>query len=154
MSALDELTRLVPPPDGPPAPPEWSQPLPADYRALVERYGPGSIAGLGILTPGHPNRFVDLERQTGEQRATLKEGAVEPAYEPDALIPWGLDESGNVVWWLTTGEPDQWPVVANEARGDEWQRFDGGAVAFIVALLDGTVSSDFLVVEGDDFEPF
>jgi hypothetical protein len=154
MSALDELTRLVPPPDDPPPPPDWSQELPPDYKALVERYGPGNIAGLGILTPGHPNRFVDLDRQTGEQRATLKEGAIAPQYEPDALIPWGLDESGNTVWWLTTGEPEQWPVVANEARGEEWQRFDGGAVAFLVALLNGSESSDFLVVEGDDFEPF
>jgi hypothetical protein len=154
VSALDELTELVPPPDDPPPPPEWGQPLPSDYRALVERYGPGTIAGLAILTPGHPNRYVDLDRQTGEQRATLKEGDIAPAYEPDALIPWGIDESGNVVWWLTTGEPDAWPVIANEARGDEWQRFDGGAVAFLVALLDGSASSDFLVVEGDDFEPF
>jgi hypothetical protein len=153
VSALDALIKLVPPPDDPPPPPDWRQDLPADYRALVERYGPGTLAGLAILTPGHPNRYVDLDRQTGEQRATLKEGALEPEYEPDALIPWGIDESGNVVWWLTTGEPDQWPVVANEARGDEWQRFDGGAVAFLVALLDGGVQSDFLVVEGDDFEP-
>ena len=157
MSALDELTKLVPPPDDPPAPPEWSQDLPADYKALVERYGPGNIAGLGILTPGHSNRYVDLDRQTGEQRGTLKElreRGIEPEYEPDALIPWGLDESGNTVWWLTTGAPDQWPVVANEARGDEWQRFDGGAVAFLAALLSGRETSAFLVVEGDDFEPF
>ena len=44
-------------------------------------------------------------------------------------------------------------MIANEARGDEWQRFDGGAVAFLVALLNGSEESDFLVVEGDDFEP-
>ena len=108
MSALDELTKLVPPPDEPPSPPDWGQDLPADYRALVERYGPGNIAGLGILTPGHPNRYVDLDRQTGEQRGILKElreRGIEPEYEPDALIPWGLDESGNTVWWLTTGAP-------------------------------------------------
>lgn len=154
MSALDELISLVPPPDDPPPPPRFDQPLPSGYRALVERYGPGSIAGLAILTPGHPNRYVDLDRQTAEQRATLRESAVAPPYEPDALIPWGIDESGNVVWWLTTGEPDEWPVVANEARGEEWERFDGGAVAFIVALLTGRHSSAFLVVEGSDFEPF
>ena len=84
----------------------------------------------------------------------MRERGIEPEYEPDALIPWGLDESGNTVWWLTTGEPDQWPVVANEARGDEWQRFDGGAVAFLVGAAQRERASDFLVVEGDDFEPF
>jgi len=44
-------------------------------------------------------------------------------------------------------------VIANEARGDEWQRFDGGAVAFLVALLSGREESVFLSVEGTDFEP-
>ena len=156
MSDLDELVRLVPPPGDPAPAPEWDIDLPPDYRALVERYGPGAIAGLGILTPGHPNRYLDLIRQTDELRGILKDlrqRGIEPAYEPDALIPWGLDESGNTVWWLTTGVPERWPVVANEARGDEWQRFDGGAVAFLVALLSGREESVFLVVEGDDFEP-
>jgi hypothetical protein len=156
MSDLDALARLVPPPDDPPPPPDWGQELPSDYRALVERYGPGTLAGLVILTPGHANRYADLDRQTGELRGilkTLRERGIEPRYEPDALLPWGVDESGNVVWWLTTGDPDRWPVVANEARGDEWQRFDGGAVAFLLALLSGRERSAFLVVEGDDFEP-
>jgi len=156
---IDELTRLVPPPEDPPPPPDWgpsTQALPSAYRALVERYGPGTLAGLTIFTPGHENRYVDLDRQTGELRGILKdlrERGIEPDYEPDALIPWGIDESGNVVWWLTTGDPDRWPVIANEARGDEWQRFDGGAVAFLVALLNGSEESVFLVVEGDGFEP-
>ena len=157
MSDLDELARLVPPPDAPSPAPAWSDDLPPDYRALVERYGPGTIAGLAILTPGHPNRYLDLDRQTGELRGILKDlrqRGIEPVYEPDALIPWGLDESGNTVWWLTTGAPEHWPVVASEARGDEWQRFDGGAVAFLVALLSGREESVFLVVEGDDFEPY
>ena len=156
MSDLDELTKLVAPPDDPPPPPHYDQELPADYRALVERYGPGTLAGLTIFTPGHENRYVDLDRQTGELRGILKdlrERGIEPEYEPDALIPWGIDESGNAVWWLTTGEPDAWPVIANEARGDEWQRFDGGAVSFLAALLNGSEESDFLVVEGADFEP-
>jgi hypothetical protein len=149
VSHLDELTRLVPPPDDPPPPPAWDQELPPDYRALVERYGPGSIAGLAILTPGHSNRYLDMDRQTEELRGILQPGP----YEPDALIPWGVDESGNVVWWLASGAPERWPVVANEARGEEWQRFDGGAVAFLVALLSGREESVFLVVEGDDFQP-
>ena len=76
-----------------------TQELPADYRALVERYGPGTIAGLGDPHARPPNRYVDLDRQTGELRGILKdlrERGIEPDYEPDALIPWGIDESGNV----------------------------------------------------------
>ena len=161
MSALDELVSLVPPPDDPPPAVDWDAAhaalgveLPADYRALAERYGAGSIAGLGLLVPGHPNRFVDLLRQIEPQRWALQygidRGITEP-YAPADLLPWGIDESGNVVWWHTEGA---WPVVANEARGDEWHRFEGGAVAFLAAILSGRERSDFLVIEGDDFEPY
>ena len=69
-------------------------------------------------------------------------------YAPADLLPWGIDESGNVVWWLTQGD---WPVVANEARGEGWLRHEGGAVSFLVAILSGALESDFLVIEGDDF---
>lgn len=47
-----------------------------------------------------------------------------------------------------------WPVVANEARGEDWQRYDGGAVAFLAAIVSGREPTDFLVIEGDDFERF
>lgn len=161
MSDLDELTSRVPPPGQPPPAVDWDAAraalgveLPADYRALVDRYGAGSIAGLRLLVPGHPNRYVDLLRQVEPQRAALRyliDQGIEQPYAPEALLPWGVDESGNVVWWLTEGG---WPVVANEARGEDWQRHAGGAVDFLAAILAGRETSDFLVIEGDDFEPF
>ena len=161
MSDLDELTRLVSPPADAPAEVDWasarealSVALPADYRELVGRYGAGAIAGLRLLVPGHPNRYVDLLRQVAPQRRALEQLAqegIEHPYAPGALLPWGIDDAGNVVWWLMEGD---WPVVANEARGEAWQRHDGGAVSFLAALLSGREGSDFLVVEGDDFEPY
>jgi hypothetical protein len=161
MSDLDELTSLVPPPEDPPPAVDWDAAraalgveLPADYRALVERYGAGNLSGLGLLVPGHPNRHVDLLRQVERQRWALQylidQGIAQP-YGPSELLPWGIDESGNCVWWWMEGD---WPVVANEARGEGWQRYEGGAVAFLAALLSGRESSDFLVIEGDDFEPY
>ena len=114
MSDLDELTSRVPPPDEPPPPVDWDAAraalgaeLPADYRALVERYGAGAIAGLRLLVPGHPNRHVDLLRQVEPQRWALRrliEQGIEQPYDPDALLPWGIDEGGNVVWWLHGGK--------------------------------------------------
>ena len=44
--------------------------------------------------------------------------------------------------------------MANEARGEDWLRHEGGAVDFLVAILGGALQSDFLVIEGDDFEPY
>ena len=37
---------------------------------------------------------------------------------------------------------------------EDWQRYDGGAVAFLAAILSGREPTDFLVIEGDDFERF
>ena len=161
MSDLDELTSLVPPPDDPPPPVDWDAAhaalgveLPLDYRALAERYGGGSIAGLRLLVPGHPNRYVDLLRQVEPQRWALRElieQGIEQPYPPERLLSWGIDDAGNCVWWLMD---DDWPVVANEARGEDWQRYDGGAVAFLAGILSGREATDFLVIEGDDFERF
>ncbi len=147
MSDLDELVALVPPPEEPAhAPVDPS--LPEDYRALMERYGPGTLAGLRLLAP------ADIPREAERQRWALQElidQGIEQPYAPADLLPWGIDESGNVVWWLMEGD---WPVVANEARGEEWHRHDGGAVSFLAAMLSGRETSDFLVIEGDDFEPY
>jgi hypothetical protein len=148
---VNELTQLVPPPADPQ---RFSAPdTPADYQALLERYGPGTLAGLTLLVPGHPNEFVDLTRQTERQRwalRTLIEQGIDVPYAPESLLPWGIDESGNVVWWLIEGD---WPVVALEARGEGVHRYDGTATAFLVAILSGAFESEFLVIEGDDFEP-
>jgi hypothetical protein len=141
--SLDELAALIPPPADPPPPVAWDAAglaLPEDYRALVDRYGAANLGGLQLLVPGHENRYLDLLRQIEPQRAALGPSP----YAPEDLVPWGIDEAGNVVWWLTRGE---WPVVANEARGEDWYRYEGGAVAFLAALLSGRETTEFLTIE-------
>ena len=98
--------------------------LPEDYRELLRRYGLGNLAGLRLVVPSE-----EAERQ----RWALE--PFETPYDPAELLPWGIDEAGNVVWWLTSAAP--WVVVANEARGEEWFRHDGGAVSFLEAILSG-----------------
>jgi hypothetical protein len=145
VSDLDELQRLAPPPaDVPPI--DWAAApeLPDDYRALAERYGAGSFAGMGLLVPGHPNRFLDLLRQVEPQRDALR--STDTPYPPDELLPWGIDENGNVAWWLMR---DDWPVVANEARGREWLRHDGGVASFLAGVLAGRIDPGFLAMRGE-----
>jgi hypothetical protein len=139
---VNELLRLVPPPATAPPVPGWAEPLPADYRELLAHYGLGNLAGLRLIVP---------EEEAERQRWALAQYEDPLPYAPADLLPWGIDESGNVVWWLTS-EP-AWVVVANEARGEEWFRHEGGAVSFLEAILSGREQSDFLVIEGDDFEP-
>jgi hypothetical protein len=150
VNDLDELIALAPPPAQPP-PVDWDAAprLPDDFRALVDRYGAGSFAGLGLLVPGHPNRFLDLLRQVEPQRDALR--TIGTPYPPDDLLPWAIDENGNVAWWWT----QDWSVVANEARGPQWLRHDGTATAFIAGVLAGRIDPEFLAMRGDvPFEPF
>jgi hypothetical protein len=127
--------------------------LPDDYKALAEHYGSGSLAGLIIYTPGHPNRHLDLLQQTEVKRDVLRyliEHDIEQPYAPEQLLPWGNDESGNIIWWLLE---DGLPVVASEARGDDWDRYDG-AFAMVAGLLSGRLESEFLTISGEGFEPY
>jgi hypothetical protein len=152
VSELDELLALAPPPQAAPPPVDWAAApsLPEDYRALVGRYGAGSFAGLGLLVPGHPNRLLDLLRQVEPQRDALR--TIATPYPPDELLPWAIDENGNVAWWLMRGH---WPVVGNEARGPEWLRHDGTVTSFLAGVLAGRIDPQFLTMRGEvPFEPF
>ena len=105
-----------------------------------------------LVPPPHdPSPAGDWPADVPADYRALVEQGIEMPYAPADLLPWGIDEAGNVVWWLTQ---DEWPVVANEARGEGWHRHEGGAVSFLVALLSGAEQSDFLVIEGDDFKPY
>jgi hypothetical protein len=160
MTDLEELFRYAPPRDPPPPPVDWAATraalgveLPDDYKALVEAYGNGSIAGLVLYVPGHPNPHADLIRQVEVQRDVLRyliDHEIEQPYAPERLLPWGHDEFGNSTWWLPE---DGWPVVANEGRGEGWERYDS-ALGMLVGLLSGRLTSEFLVIEGEGFEPY
>ena len=160
MSALDDLIAIAPPPADPAPPIDWDAAraalgveLPRDYAQLAQRYGAGTFDdGIGLHVPGHPNRNLDLVIFTERARSALhalRDDGEEMPYDPDELLPWAADDAGNFIWWHVSdpGAPDRWPVVANEARGDEWLRYEGGAVAFLVAILSGDVPNDFIVAD-------
>ncbi|MEV6237201.1 hypothetical protein [Lentzea sp. NPDC051838] len=46
-------------------------------------------------------------------------------------------------WLADQGDPPEWPVVAWGADGS-WEQYDDGAVAFLVALVRGTLPSKLL----------
>jgi SMI1-KNR4 cell-wall len=156
MTDLDDLIAIAPPPPDPAPPIDWDAAgirFPADYVALAERYGAGTFDdGITVLVPGHPNRHLELVRYADEARSamrTLRDEGEDMPHDPDELLAWAADDGGNFIWWhmADPSAPDSWPVVVSEARGDEWLRFEGGAVAFLAALLSGRFPNDFLVVD-------
>ena len=124
-------------------------PLPPDYRAFVEAYGPGAVDGfLWVLHPATANAHLSLQEAIGGRHSqlwalrTLREGGEEIPYpiypEPGGLLPWGITDNGDVCYWHTaSADPAAWTVAANESRGPEWDDFRGTMVEFLVGVLSG-----------------
>jgi hypothetical protein len=77
--------------------------------------------------------------------------------EPGGLLPFGIDDNGDGLYWLTTGEPDQWSIVVNESRAPEYEQFDMSVTEFLQEVLSRKTiceifPSDF-PLEEPDFQP-
>jgi hypothetical protein len=67
------------------------------------------------------------------------DGYVRPAFpEPGGLLVWGWTDNGDTLLWDTQDDdPDRWRVVMLPRHEPAAIFFDGGVVAFLVALLRG-----------------
>lgn len=62
-----------------------------------------------------------------------------PAFpDREGALPWALTDNGDVAYWLTWGDPAEWPVAVWNARGGERDDLiEGGAVIFLAHWLCG-----------------
>ncbi|MFG2291722.1 histone-like nucleoid-structuring protein Lsr2 [Streptomyces sp. NPDC048603] len=151
MTDISALTRLCPPPEKPMTI-DWTSvesalgmALPADYRQLADRYGPGRFNDyLSLFHPHGVTEFVNLTGlMPGRIRAQLHEqarlGTPPLPHHPDSLFPIGVTDNGEYLFWVTDSldAPEQWRIAVNEARGPHWYTFDGGLTNFLVSVLSG-----------------
>jgi len=124
---------------GPVRPTDWSgEQVPGDYRALIDRIGPGTLGGRLLLhAPGAPDGF-DMASEHTRAAATfgVLPAAVHP--QPGGLRLWGRFTTGETCWWAPAWyHPDGWPVVICAADGIGWQRLELTATGFIDQWLAG-----------------
>ncbi|WP_107092071.1 MULTISPECIES: SMI1/KNR4 family protein [unclassified Streptomyces] len=122
--------------------------LPSDYREFVLAYPAIELDGfLRVFAPvpGLEEGFVDEIREELEILGDLYEsgddlsGGYAPHPAENGLLPWGTSLSGDTFFWkVTADDGDRWPVVVGGRNGDWWE-FEGGLIAFLVGLIDGTV---------------
>ncbi|MEU1425074.1 SMI1/KNR4 family protein [Kitasatospora sp. NPDC005751] len=158
---LGDLEAIMGMPDYPPLEVPWNKaveqlgvPFPSDYRAFIERYGPVCFSGdLVVASPSLKPDILDEARFDGlyrfnqnlsqmmEQWGGWFPEAVRPYgpfLAPGGLLGWASNTSADYFCWHMVGsDPDQWPVVVWRYGGDEMNRFDGGMVDFLVAVLSG-----------------
>jgi hypothetical protein len=127
--------------------------LPTDYKDLVQTYGSGRFGNfLTVFTPFVSDGYVNLLTQDTlaldayrEVRAALPHAAPYPAYpEPGGVLPWAQTDNGDVVYWLTEGPSDSWPIVVIEARHGSYEQYALSTTEFLARLLEGTLNSRIL----------
>lgn len=150
--SIAELETVVPPPVSVPAvdPVAWAKfeehlgtALPNDYKAFISKYGFGLLGDfLSVLTPFSENPNANLAVQIERQLAALREmrrlGDVSPYPffpEPGGLMPFAVTDNGDVLHWLTEGQPDEWRVVVTESRGSDHEMHETNMTDFLASVL-------------------
>ncbi|MFI1519425.1 hypothetical protein [Kitasatospora cineracea] len=139
------------------APQAFGFQLPADYRAIVDRYGMVSISGeLHICTPsaaptpktGQPLGFEGFLYYTTDPYGYCamlaeahKDGDDEECPYPlfpaeGGLLKWANNWNSDHFFWLMRGpDPDRWPVAAKFDSLQKWDLFEGGFLEFLLAAV-------------------
>lgn len=121
--------------------------LPNDYKEFIDAYGSGQIGGfIWVFNPFSINENLNLEKQAIRQATVLDElrsyGEVVP-YESfpsvGGILPFGITDNGDVLFWQTGGNPNDWTVLVNEARSPEWEVFSSSLTRFLAEILSRKV---------------
>jgi hypothetical protein len=127
--------------------------LPDDYKALLDTVPMGEYAGtVSMNAPTVTGQEGDLLALFREVMLDLTDGDTYPyeAYPKlPGLIPWAefsYPMGGALFWLADHGDPNEWPVVAWGADGN-WEEYDVGAVAFLIALTRGKLPSKLIATK-------
>lgn len=128
--------------------------LPRDYKEYIGVFGTGCIGDfLWPLNPFSENKYLNLVKAMDGllfALRTLKEefGDSQCPYllypEPEGLLPWGITDNGDGLFWLTVGPPDNWVVVINEARAPLYEEYKESMTGFLAKLIEGKIVSEII----------
>ncbi|MBA4062278.1 MAG: hypothetical protein C0501_00965 [Isosphaera sp.] len=147
--AIEDLTAVVPVPADPihpGTPAEWERvqrilglALPADYYGFAAAYGDGRFCGsffrfFNWASPAYPER-VTTECRCVEAAGTGYGRSVLVHPRVPGLLPWGNDENGTSLCWLTGGDPGTWPVVLQSREGDSYRVYRLDMTTFLARVF-------------------
>ena len=168
-SPLRYLTELTPPPSLTPTHADWApveaalhRELPADYKALVNTYGPGSFCEyITLMVPAAVRKAYDIVKSNdghSDFAAEIWEDADEKPYEFSAdlgyeLVLWARTIDGDTLNWLA--HPDRPPtawrtLLVSRDVAEAWEHHDAPATAVLLGLLTGDIESDIITPDIDE----
>ncbi|WP_354637930.1 SMI1/KNR4 family protein [Kitasatospora camelliae] len=121
--------------------------LPADYKAFLDLYGPGTVDGyLGLDRPVDGSR-EEAERLWCQGRSGERDPEAYPwPFHPEegGLLAWGGDEHGNQYHFLAVEpDPDDWRIIVEGETG-EWFETAGTCTEFLLRCFDRVDRPPFL----------
>ena len=169
MLALEKIKLLVPPPTSPVPSGHRIEAegrafrLPIDYLYFLKLYGAGEFNRyITVLSVDNPHPSYDILAATRSATEDLHEcrevtGDDWPDYplwpERGALLKWGACGT-DLFYWLTEGEPDDWPVVALRDTELSEYRVEMSATEYLLGLLDGPAPSPLQVPLSEQMSRF
>jgi hypothetical protein len=175
---LDRLRALLPPPAHPAEPgrPDgWAEveatlgtPLPEDFKAFTEVYGSGKVDDfLYLFNPfaagEDGNLLAERDRVLAayaRTRARFPDRLPPPPFpEPGGVLPLGRTDNGDELYWVTGGDPGDWPVLLLESRAARQEVHRLPVTGFLAALAAGELATRVLPDEvvhrpSHEFTPF
>ncbi len=161
-AGLRRLVELIQPPQFPIAtgsPEAWTHMehehgivIPDDYKEYIGVYGAGAFYGFFEVLSPFSNRnglFSEHARYRELYRPLVKEYALFP--DRGGLLAVGGNDNGDVLFWLTEGNPEQWPLVFTDFW--DFERFDKGLCDFLAEWFSGqrtpVLVADLNIMERD-----
>ncbi len=118
--------------------------LPDDYKVYINNFGSAYVDKfLTIYNPFSQNPNLNLIEQTKiileDYRWLQAQGNEQIPFplfpDKDGLLPFGTTDNGDVLFWKTSGEPNQWTIVVNASRESLYDRFDENMTDFLTKIL-------------------
>jgi len=158
---LESLSKLITPPISPVdsgTSKDWEEieklsgiNLPDDYKQFITTFGTGQFGNFLLpFNPFSSNQHLNLLKQV-EMRLDSMRKMIEiygtddypyPLYpDADGLLPWGSTDNGDQLFWLTTGNPNNWSVVVHAPRDGVFEHYAESMTSFLEKLIRRDVVS-------------
>jgi hypothetical protein len=116
--------------------------LPKDIVDFGLRYGSGMFGDTIEVYNPFSASYLDAVNQVSDCYRSLKEaeGSEFIPYnifpEKPGLLVCGSEVNGHILFWLTDGQPDNWPLILMTVDG-QFERWDTSVTSFLARILRG-----------------
>jgi SMI1-KNR4 cell-wall len=121
--------------------------LPSDYKQFWRCYGAGEFVdpprlGIQVWDPFSDYYFDKISADCDSLRRWGEAVPYSVYPEVPGLLPWGSDDNGYTLYWLTEGHPDMWPVLFRPPREHTYfERIDLSMTSYLAGCFSQRIKA-------------